>query len=73
MLNSHSKTIGFRIKVTRLYKGLTQAEVAKGLNCSRSKISKIETGEQEIEGSLLFAIADFFRVNIDEFNPKQNF
>lgn len=73
MLNSPRKAIGFRIKMRRLIKGLSQDEVAIALNCSRSKISKIESGKQEAEASFLFDLADFLEVSIEEFNPKQNY
>ncbi|MGL5835148.1 MAG: helix-turn-helix domain-containing protein [Waterburya sp.] len=72
VLDFDRKTIGFRIKVTRLYKGYSQKQIAIALNCGRSKISKIESGQQEAEASFLFAIAEFLNVEVESFNPKQN-
>lgn len=72
MLNTHKKTIGFRIKVRRQLKNLSQEQLAAKVNCGRSTISKIETGKQEVEGSMLFAIAEALDTTADEFNPKQN-
>lgn len=54
-----------RLKELRLKKDLSQAELAKKLGVSKSRISMYELGEREPDFYTLELIADFFNVDMD--------
>lgn len=53
------------LKSLRLSKGITQADLAKALNISRSTIGMYESGTREPGFEILEMIADYFNVDID--------
>lgn len=57
--------LGKRIIMLRKKAGLTQEELAKKLNVSRSALSQYELGTREPNYDLLLKIADFFEVTAD--------
>lgn len=54
-----------RLKELREFRELTQQEVAKAVNTSRTNIGRWEKGENEPSASSLAALADFFEVSTD--------
>ncbi|MEY2239413.1 helix-turn-helix domain-containing protein [Bacillus altitudinis] len=56
---------GKRITTLRKKAGLTQEELAKKLNVTRSALSQYELGTREPNYDLLLKIADFFEVTVD--------
>lgn len=54
-----------RLKELRLKKNLSQAELAKKLGVSKSRIGMYELGEREPDFYTLELIADFFNVDMD--------
>ena len=59
------ETIGKRIKKLRIKNKITQKQLAKGLNVSKSTISYYEKGMRHISVDNLVEIADFFDVDIN--------
>ncbi|WP_144459951.1 helix-turn-helix domain-containing protein [Bacillus pumilus] len=57
--------LGKRITYLRKQAGLTQVELAKKLNVSRSALSQYELGTREPNYDLLIKIANFFEVTTD--------
>nr|WP_249219914.1 helix-turn-helix transcriptional regulator [Bacillus licheniformis] len=57
--------MGKRITSLRKQSGLTQEELAKKLNITRSALSQYELGTREPNYDLLIKIADFFEVSTD--------
>ncbi|MEK4267031.1 helix-turn-helix domain-containing protein [Bacillus sp. FSL W8-0940] len=57
--------LGKRITSLRKQSGLTQEELAKKLNITRSALSQYELGTREPNYDLLIKIADFFEVSTD--------
>ncbi len=53
------------LKKLRASKSVTQDELAKALNISRSAIGMYEKGDREPDYETLEAIADYFNVSID--------
>ena len=53
-----------RLKELRKENGITQSELAKSLNVSRSSIAMYENGERIPSYETLEAISDFFNVSI---------
>lgn len=53
------------IKALRESAGLTQDELSKKINISRSNIAMYETGMRKPSKKTLEAFADFFNVNVD--------
>lgn len=45
---------------------MTQAELAKQINCSQSNISKYENGELRIEATLLLSISKVLKCSISD-------
>jgi len=58
------KSIGDRIKQSRLALGLSQADAAKKLNISTPAFCKIETGQTDLNISRLLQISKTFRVPV---------
>jgi transcriptional regulator with XRE-family HTH domain len=53
------------LKQLRELEGLTQEELAKRLNISRSRLASYEQSQREPDLELLEIIADFFNVDLD--------
>lgn len=58
--------IGENIKKLRKNKGVTQEQLADVLNVSAAAISKWETGDTYPDISLLFPLAHYFNISVDE-------
>lgn len=58
------KSIGDRIKQSRLALGLSQADAAKKLNISTPAFCKIETGQTDLNISRLLQISKVFKVPV---------
>lgn len=58
--------IGEKIKNLRKEKGITQEKLAEVLNVSSVAVCKWETGETYPDITLLFPIASYFKISIDE-------
>ena len=59
------KKLAERIKTLRKEVGLSQAELAKRLNVSRSKISQMENNKVKITASELVALANIFNISVE--------
>ncbi|MEC1428820.1 helix-turn-helix transcriptional regulator [Bacillus sonorensis] len=57
--------LGKRITALRKEAGLTQEQLAKRLNITRSALSQYELGSRNPDYDLLLKIADFFEVTVD--------
>lgn len=70
------KTIGERLRQLRLRRGMTQAELAKGLGITQAIVSGYETGSVRIHAALVAAFARALSASADEIlgieKPKQN-
>lgn len=60
--NKVLKVFGFNIKVERMKRGLTQAQLAEMLNVHEKHICKIETGKQNVTLKTLNKIANILGV-----------
>ena len=58
--------IGENIKKLRKENGITQEKLAEVFNVSPVAVCKWETGESYTDISLLFTIASYFKISIDE-------
>lgn len=56
----------FRFKEARDAAGLTQDQAAEGLRCAQSEISKIETGEREVDLFRAIELAALYRTSLAE-------
>lgn len=63
------KFAGNMIKEMREQKNITQDELAEALNITRQAISRYENGDRGINQNLLFKMADYFNVTINDFFP----
>ncbi len=59
-------TIGENIKQLRRSKGMTQEQLAEILNISNAAVSKWERGDSFPDITMLFPIADYFGISLDE-------
>lgn len=66
------KLIGERIKSQRESLGLSQLELSKKLDLSRSSVSNIELGRHQIPLHILYEISKVCNVNIDYLLPKKD-
>lgn len=58
--------IGKRIKLLRMNRGITQAELAKNLNVKRETVNQWENGTRDLKTDYSIKLADFFGVSCDE-------
>ncbi len=62
---------GYNLKFAKLVEnaretlGITQAQLAKDLNCSRATVSRLENGEHSISLGLALRIAKALQISID--------
>lgn len=60
-----------RLRELRTSKGLSQSELAKKLNVSKSTISMLEVGSRKPSWELMEQIADYFNVDLDYLLGKE--
>ena len=58
------KAIASRLRLSRQMAGLTQGQVAKGLDWHRPTVSEIEAGRRRVSAEELTALAEMYGVNI---------
>lgn len=59
-------SIGENIRRLRLARGITQEQLAEVLNISNAAVSKWERGGSFPDITLLFPIADYFGISVDD-------
>lgn len=64
-----NKYIGERIKKNRIKKNVTQQELGEYLNVSTQAISRYELGSRKTDNDILFKLAEYFNVSINDFFP----
>lgn len=67
-----NKTLGQRIRSLREAKGFTQKHLAKALNCTQKRISKIEQGLIDISYADISQIANCIGITADEITSSIN-
>ena len=55
--------LGIDLKVQRILKHVSQEKMAEKLSCSREFISRVENRKERISLTMLFKIAELFKVN----------
>lgn len=65
-MNEKVKDIAARIKGLRLLAGVPEVEVAKVVNLSVDEYIKYENGEDDIPISIIYEIADYYKVDMTE-------
>lgn len=63
------KYIGNKIKYYREKKNVSQKELGEFLNTTSQTISRYESGTRGTNQDVLFALADYFGISINEFFP----
>lgn len=61
--------VGEKIKTFRCNKNITQKELAEYLNTTSQTISRYENGVLEANNDILFSLADYFKISINDFFP----
>lgn len=64
-----NKYIGNKIREFRTRKNITQEELAEFLNTTPQTISRYEIGERKTNQDILFELANYFKVSINDFFP----
>lgn len=65
-MNEKVKDIAARIKGLRVMEGLTQEEIAKAIGLDTLEYAKYENGEDDMPISMLYAISDYYHVDLTE-------
>lgn len=65
--------IAAKIKEFRENRNITQQELAEALNTTQQSIARYESGERKTDQNVLFALADYFKISINDFFPPLNF
>lgn len=61
--------IANKIRFYRENRNMTQQEVADILNTTQQSIARYESGERKADQNILFALADCFKISINDFFP----
>lgn len=61
--------VGEKIKSFRCGKNITQKELAEYLNTTSQTVSRYENGILETNNDILFSLADYFKISINDFFP----
>ena len=64
-----NKYIGEKIRSFRQSKNITQEEVAEFLGVTTQAISRYELGDRKTDNDVLFRLADYFNVSVNDFFP----
>lgn len=67
-----NKYIGSKIKEFRIRKNISQEELAEFLKTTPQTISRYELGQRKTGNDILFDLANFFNVSINDFFPYDN-
>lgn len=62
-----------KLKELRLKKNITQEELAEELNMTQQQIARYENGKRYFKQDLLFKLANYFNVSINDFFPPTTF
>ena len=68
-----SKYVGERIRHYRTNKNITQQELGEYLNTTSQTISRYESGILEANQDILFKLAEYFKISINDFFPPLTF
>lgn len=68
-----SKFVGEKIKFFRNKKNITQQEIGEYLGTTSQTVSRYESGILEANQDVLFKLAEYFQVSINDFFPPLNF
>lgn len=64
-----SKYVGNKIKYYRTQKNITQQELGEYLGIKSQTVSRYESGILEANQDILFKLAEYFKVSINDFFP----
>ena len=68
-----SKFVGEKIKYFRLQKNITQQELGEYLGTTSQTISRYESGILEANQDILYKLAEYFKISINDFFPPLTF
>lgn len=68
-----NKYIGNKIRELRERKNLTQEDLAEYLNTTSQTISRYEIGDRKTNQGILFKLAEYFKISINDFFPPLSF
>lgn len=73
MLNIKNVTnyVANKIKTLRETKNITQQELAEVIGTTQQSIARYESGERKADQNILFALAEYFNISIDDFFPER--
>ncbi len=67
-----NKYIGEKIRYFRQSKNINQEELAEYLGVTKQTVSRYELGDRKTDNDILFRLADYFNVSINDFFPPIN-
>lgn len=67
-----TKYVANKIKYFREMNNITQQELAEALNTTQQSIARYESGERKADQNTLFALANYFKISINDFFPQIN-
>lgn len=63
--------VAHKIKTLRENKNITQQELAEAIGTTQQSIARYENGERKADQNILFSLAEYFNISIDDFFPKR--
>ncbi len=64
-----TKYVANKIKSLRENKNITQQELAEALGTTQQSIARYESGERKADQNILFMLAEYFKISINDFFP----
>lgn len=61
-----------KIKKLREEKNITQQELAEAIGTTQQSIARYESGERKADQNILYSLAEYFKISIDDFFPQRN-
>lgn len=68
-----NKYIGEKIRSLRQSKNINQDELAEYLGVSTQAVSRYELGDRKTDNDILFKLADYFNISVNDFFPPLRF
>ncbi len=68
-----NKYIGEKIRSLRQSKNINQDELAEYLGVSTQAVSRYELGDRKTDNDILFKLADYFNISVNDFFPPLKF
>ena len=72
LIKNVTSYVANKIRKLREEKNITQQELAEAIGTTQQSIARYESGEREADQNILYSLAEYFKVPIDDFFPQRD-